>query len=735
MELKGSKILGRIDEVEVEVEVDVDDSSRLGGTADAPPAYQTPPAKRESLSVIIPPFVGRVVNSFRTSTIFVSTDSWDVAESRSAKIRDNKKKGVVLDTFEQEVHNREKALLPNSYKAIFQKPFLRAFGFDGYDPTTGMVTAADGTTALLDLDEDEFPLGLVLASLFGLPSRPATATDLKLTFLQFVRNMIGGWNPIKETIVGVAVHTDTKRFDGTPITQAVVNLGDRGQIIETKSAGLVKVSPTQYRMTEKKILLSVLFIFKVAFITTFKIITWPFKVLLNMVKLVTEFLLPVVSTLIAVFVGTKLMKFTASLVRRFAGGKETFRLGLHNLWVFPLLPVLAVTLVVNVAEYAMLWACRMGLALTSPAKSFRLAFDAGYSFPVENKVVKTIMGVIGATLSLAMSAVLWTIMLPLALGALIIAIPQTLVAINWVAQLPLVASSLAWFSSLPVVTASTALVNSFFATVGGALASVFGPLVTAMVQVPATVLAVGLTLGMIVTPIAAFFSELADFASNAWAKWVEQRPIHSIFSRTPRARVAVKEGVELESVSPAPPAPPADSSSTKVEGDAEEATRENESALLLPTSALASAKKSKPEPKMVVDVPLEVFAIQEKNGNYVVSGNATRIAEFVRTKNAAIDDAALTQRAAKAKATVDAQRLAESHTDSVSVAQASADHLTAFRVDDRQAAEALYRRAVAGTAEGGSFTLRAGLAPDEIAEMRPVEERDTRYLPHSVADI
>jgi hypothetical protein len=218
---------------------------------------------------------------------------------------------------------------------------------------------------------------------------------------------------------------------------------------------------------------------------------------------------------------------------------------------------------------------------------------------------------------------------------------------------------------------------------------------------------------MIATPIAAFFSELADFASNAWAKWVEQRPIHSIFSRIPRARVAVKESVELGSVSPAPPA---DSSSMKVEGDAE-ATCEDESALLLPTST--PAKQSEPKTKLVF--PDDVYAIQQKNGNYVVSGNAVAIATFARHANKAIDDNALKQRVAKAGVTVEAQGIIESSMDYRREAEASADHLTAFRVDATQA-EALYRRAVAGTAEGGSVTQRAMLADGEKPRWEIVED-------------
>lgn len=147
------------------------------------------------------------------------------------------------------------------------------------------------------------------------------------------------------------------------------------------------------------------------------------------------------------------------------------------------------------------------------------------------------MGVLGALLSLTLSAVLWTLLLPLALGTLTTLIPSLMSAITWVAQLPFVAGTLAWFSSLSVVTSSVAFVNSFFAVVGHALVVAFGPAVTKVailigVQVPATIMAVGLTLGLLVPPIAASLSWVADQLSNMWTKWIMQEggPLTWVFS-------------------------------------------------------------------------------------------------------------------------------------------------------------------------------------------------------------
>ena len=466
---------------------------------------------------------------------------------------------------------------------------LQTYGFDGYDPLTGVMTDADGKSD--HVVDENFPLGWMLVSFLGFPSRPASIGDTRFTVLQFFRNLIGGWNQVKETIKGNALNDRQEReFTGEY---------DK----ETNHPILKEASFTQRRWTEKKIFLSVFFIFKIAIIATFKLITFPFKLMLNVVKLATEFLLPLVSYSIAA-INVFMVTITQALAKIVVGyrpyrsnNKPKYKLSFGVLWIIFLIPVAALTLAVGIVQYATLLACRIGLALTSPAKSARYAFDAGYRFPVGGKVVGAIMGGIGAVLSLALSAVLWTITFPLALGALTTVFPAILTAITWVAQLPFVA----WASQLPIVTGSATLLNSLFGTVGTALTAAFGPAVTALagvisVQVTPIVMAVGTTLGLIVTPVAAVLSEVADKLSNLWTQWVEQRPLHSLFSRSAK-------------VTPAP--------------DAALPSSRPPSGPIVAAAHLLGVEKE-------IIVPKQVCIYQETSGDYLVSSKARAIKAHVK---------------------------------------------------------------------------------------------------------
>lgn len=413
---------------------------------------------------------------------------------------------------------------------------IRIFTFDGFEPSIGQITSADGKVSNFSYEDGKrlkiittegkassvdlstVPWQLLLVSFLGLPSRPDAVENgvIKFTFMQFLRNLIGGWNPVKETISGPVVGTDrTQHF-------------------------------FQRRWTEKKIFLGLIWSFKILVILPIKLITWPFKLMLNVVKLATEFLLPVISV---IFLGINLglvdgTKWLAKALIGYNKDKVSGKVSnsFHPLRVFiiiPLILVAAVTLAVGIVQYALVLACRIGLALTSPLKSAQYAFQLGRLFQVgkigsrPQKVFSMIMSVLGIVLSLSLSAVLWTITLPLALSALVTVIPGIMTAITWVSQLPWVASSLAWLGQLPAITASTALLHSFFGIVGTALATAFGPAVTALatvitIQIPTVVMTVGTTLGLILTPIGVGLSFVADKLSDLWARWVEQAPIASV---------------------------------------------------------------------------------------------------------------------------------------------------------------------------------------------------------------
>lgn len=406
--------------------------------------------------------------------------------------------------------------------------FINAFPFDGLDVGNNVVTAADGKTASRYCIS--VPWSVYILAFLGLPSRVETIEDeaAKFSFLQFLRNLVGGLNPLKETLTG----------------QAVSNIGT--------------LTFSQRRWTEKKLILAILFIFKLFVIAPIKLITFPFKFMLNVVKLVTEVLLPLVTNVFAV-ISAYLIEGVKLLSLSLVGYKERQWSALNLLYLFPLAIVLPMASLYSVAQYALIWASRIALAITSPEKSARKAFEAGKCFLINNKReydgnfqkwASYIMGAFGATISLAITAFSWMLLLPLALGGLVTVFPSILSAITWVAHLPFVTSSLAWLSQWPVITGSATLVNSFFGVVGGGLASVFGPAVTAMaglisVQIPATVLTVGMTLGLIFMPVAAVASRGLDELSNLWAKWVEQAPFAALL-RSKAKKVGGTEGKDIE---------------------------------------------------------------------------------------------------------------------------------------------------------------------------------------------
>lgn len=429
----------------------------------------------------------------------------------------------------------------------FLKPlkaqFIRAFGFDGYNQNTTVITCADGKET--PYTGDSLPLWLIITSLLGLPNRPHYVEDgiPQYTVLQFFRNFVGGWNPIRVVRSARWVKNES---DDTP---------------ELK---VDKVA----QWNEKKIWQVVAIPFKIL-ILLIKLVEIPFKILLNTVKLVTEFLLPLVASFTAklsfVMVAGVVSLSSWAWIKVYSHiDDESYTEELNWLAVLvlaiPLILYTALTVAMVIFQYATVLACRIGLALTSPAKSAQMAYALGRNLDIGVPFISKILGLTGALLSLTLSAVLWTITLPLALSALVTVIPSLLIAINWVAQIPFVASSLAWASQLPVVTT---LVNGLFGTVGAALTVAFGPATSALaalisVQIPTVVMAVGATLGLLVTPVAAILSLGADKLSDFWATWMNSfqlGPIGYLKSRRSSKVEGEVEYIPLLTPETTPPTP------------------------------------------------------------------------------------------------------------------------------------------------------------------------------------
>lgn len=442
---------------------------------------------------------------------FISTWSWIYSLRKNARnappSTDEGEQVRVTTSKNDSPTSQTQKTFAQHFLQFLKGSFLVTFPFDGYNTNTGEITSADGKENYYR--GESLPLWVIITSLLGLPNRAAYVDNNgipRYTVAQFFRNFIGGWNPIF-----FKGNTDLKILS-----------------------------------TDKKIAQILGLPVKIFLILPIKLISIPFKILLNAVKLITEFLLPIFSVLTAtlnmlMLSGIRsLLKWTVVKTKSYQDHTihtTKKRSGLRVfLAVFVLIPLAVLTIAVFIFQYATVLACRMGLALTSPAKSAQSAFALGRSIKIGEQnstlqeLASIVMGVLGALVSLTLSAVLWTITLPLALGALVTAIPSILTAITWLSQIPFVAASLTWASQLSVVTGSTALLNSLFSTIGIALAAAFGPAATALaslisVQIPAVVMVVGTTLGLLVTPVAAMLSLGADKLSDLWATWIEEGPI------------------------------------------------------------------------------------------------------------------------------------------------------------------------------------------------------------------
>lgn len=379
-----------------------------------------------------------------------------------------------------------------SFVQRFNTTFLNVFGFNGFDPVNLMIYSADGNKTRYK--GSKLPFWLMLASFLGLPSRAESVVDGVPQFSgwQLLRNLFGVWIPFKETL--------------------------------SSQNGLL--SFYQYRSTEKKVVQSLLLLFKLVLIFPIKLILMPFKILLNIIKLVTEVFLPLISEYTAMLNGALIVGLKDFCDEQIANG--FLRAGLIFLGMIPLVAMVII-------QYAMVWVNRLAFAFTSPEMSARAAFALGYTLTIGKKgsplqrSISTIMGGLGAIVSLALSGVLWAFALPLAISALVTAIPSLLTAVTWISQLPIVTTSLAWLGQWPLLTNLTVLLKSAISTVGGGLALAFGPYITPLAtaigfQISAAVMTVGTFLGMIAIPVAAILSRAADELSNVWARWVEQKP-------------------------------------------------------------------------------------------------------------------------------------------------------------------------------------------------------------------
>jgi hypothetical protein len=361
------------------------------------------------------------------------------------------------------------------------------------------------------------------------------------SLLQLLRNLIGGWNPIKETIAGekqIEVEAeqtiDEIDKDGNPILDAS---GQPKKVTaQAKEMQQRKASFYLRRWTEKKVFLFALAVIRVPLFVAFNLLTWPFRFVRNILKLVTEVLLPVASLYLLLFDCAFLSDHLNDL------GSDILKKGLsgHLLWQIPSFGLLGLlTLGVGILQYAITLICRAGLAFTSPLKSALLAYNSGVLILGEDNtegVFSRFVGGLGFVLSMALSATLWAIALPLALGALVAAVPALLTPIAALSQSPFIATALAWLTQLPLVATVSTAFGTAFGVVGGALTATFGAAIGYLgafvgVAVPQVVLAFSLIMSTVIMPTLTLVTWGVEALSNALMRWVEQRPFHTLFTK------------------------------------------------------------------------------------------------------------------------------------------------------------------------------------------------------------
>ena len=402
-------------------------------------------------------------------------------------------------------------------KKIDVASFSETYETDGVDISDGSYTLAfdqDQAAYLNTLDSKKRESRAVLASIFmivitlmGFPSRANTHLDLPFTTLfimslkQFGKNLIGGW-------------------DSDP------NISK-----------------------EKKIWQWISLPIKIGIILPWKLITYPFKFLINGAKILTEWIPSWVATWIAAALGayrrTRFgsLDFPDSSEWKTDASKALLGTFLVGLFKLP-------HLILGTLYFAFRLTALIGRTITSPLKSARMAFRFGRELKVSvfgeskwgeffNRLTSNFIGVLGLLISMSLTTLFWIIMLP---GAVVSTIgyfqtyyPWIFQVIAWISQLPPVVAAVTWLTNLPLFTAALGLANSFIAPLGVALTQVFGSATigfAAFVGVPlSTASAItGSALALIASFVAPLLTLVGEVLSNLWATWTNGGPVTAILN-------------------------------------------------------------------------------------------------------------------------------------------------------------------------------------------------------------
>lgn len=383
---------------------------------------------------------------------------------------------------------------------IIRTCFLATYGFDGYDNVKRRVTTSKGTDE--PYQGKFFPWKLALASFLGLPCRPAQLVEdvPQFDFSQLITDLIGGWNNLhlKESIE----NSFLERF---------------------AYSKPVFTSEQPPKITRKKIFQLFILPVKLFVVLPLKIITFPLKMFLNIIKLVTEF----IPLTICILLSRKLRDTlnTLSGIRvDYSWGKLTFLT-----WPLSALAFIGIRI-----PFTLMFLYFIGRALTSPEKNARAFFEFGYA--EGNYPLGLFFGFLGVALtavlwsmffSLIVSAIAWGLQAPLELTILnwITSLPMIVAIVDWVSHASLFIAVTAWLSHVPAALSVLMASSTIFMALGFVFNLVFGPIIAILsTLVSAEITTSVFILCGLAAPITTILSRISDELSNEWMRRMGDNP-------------------------------------------------------------------------------------------------------------------------------------------------------------------------------------------------------------------
>lgn len=362
-----------------------------------------------------------------------------------------------VDELDRE-RNEEQISTLAKYKQKFISLFKSNFFPDGYDEVKKKYTYPNIPTEIKN-DTSEFWMYFV--AFLGLPSRPKAFLNNQgqivhqLTGKQFLKNLIGGLD-----------------FE-------------------------------EYTRPRKK-LLQLIGIFpipiKIGVILAFKLVTFPFKFLLNIVKLLLMVLVPILCAII-----TDIIVQFAELFE-FFGDVLPFPIGFILNMISFVLYIVAMIVGLSLAVTSFFLDLIAQIAL-APLSSTRAVYNYFSS-------VSTLIAFIFALHILAIAAMIWAIALPFVITGVVALFPSVLGAITVVTHIPLIASILTAYSG--TFLGLSASIGTFFVPYITALAGLFGLTLSSAGLVS---IAGAATIGFFAALIAVPSCYIADTLSDRWAAW------------------------------------------------------------------------------------------------------------------------------------------------------------------------------------------------------------------------